>query len=400
MSAIAHPINPGSAVFAADRHTHYEWLREQAPVYKGKISLLNFYFVSRYEDCQKLTRDPRFLRNRATVTGGSRMPFPVPASVSLLAQSMIVEDDPEHRRLRTLVQKAFTLSAIRKLEARIDELTKQRLDELKSNASIDLTNDYALPLPVTVIQELMGVDAQDMQELRDALGVLTKGLSGFRILRTLAYDMPRAVRFVRACVDKKRKQPGDDILTGLIAAEEAGDRLSDDELVSMVFLLIIAGFETTVHLITNSVITLLEQPAALDRLRSNPELMESAIEEILRFRSPIQGAKPAYAAEDVEWHGTVVPKGAAIMPMFGAANRDHRAFENPDTFDIARSPNRHLGFGYGNHFCLGAHLARLETKVALRNLLQAGPDLRLVSEPTAVRLPMWERYDNVNVALT
>lgn len=396
---IKHPINPGSAAFVADRHAHYAWLREEAPVYKGKVSLLNFHFVARYEDCQKLSRDPRFLRNRSTVTGGSSLPFPVPASVKLLAQSMIVEDDPEHRRLRTLVQKAFSLTAIKSLEARIDELTRERLQAMKGKPQIDLLSEYALPLPVTMIREMMGVPVEDMQKLRDSLGVLTDGLSGFRILRTLVYDMPRAVGFMRELIDKKRKQPGDDILSGLIAAEEEGDRLSEEEVISMVFLLIIAGFETTVHLITNAVITLIEQPAELARLRENPELLESAVEEILRFRSPIQGAKPVYANEDIEWHGVAIPKGAPVMPMFGAGNRDPRAFEQPDTFDITRTPNRHLGFGYGNHFCLGAHLARLETQIALRNLLAVAPDLRLVSEPKPVKMPMWERYENVRVAL-
>ena len=399
MTKIKHPINPGSAAFVADRHAYYRWLRDEAPVYKGKLAVLNFYFVSRFEDCQNLTRDPRFLRNRATVTGGSRFPFRLPASIALLAQSMIVEDDPEHRRLRSLVQKAFTRPAIQKLESRIDELTRERLQALKSESQFDFIEEYALPLPVTVIRELMGVEAKDMQKLRDSLGVLTNGLSGLRVLRTLTYDMPRAIGFVRELIAKKRLRPGDDILSGLIAAEEAGDRLTDDELVSMVFLLIIAGFETTVHLITNAVITLNEHPEQLARLRANPELLDSAVEEILRYRSPIQGAKPAYAAEEVCWHGVTIPRGAPIMPMFGAANYDERAFAEPAIFDIGRAPNRHLGFGYGNHFCLGAHLARLETKIALRNLLDAGPNFRILSKPRAVRVPMWERYDNIIAAI-
>ena len=399
MTKIKHPINPGSAAFVADRHAYYRWLRDEAPVYKGKLAVLNFYFVSRFEDCQNLTRDPRFLRNRATVTGGSRFPFRLPASIALLAQSMIVEDDPEHRRLRSLVQKAFTRPAIQKLESRIDELTRERLQVLKSESQFDFIEEYALPLPVTVIRELVGVEAEDMQKLRDSLSVLTNGLSGLRVLRTLTYDMPRAIGFVRELIAKKRLRPGDDILSGLIAAEEAGDRLTDDELVSMVFLLIIAGFETTVHLIANAVITLNEHPEQLARLRSNPELLDSAVEEILRYRSPIQGAKPAYAAEEVCWHGVTIPRGAPIMPMFGAANYDERAFAEPAIFDIGRAPNRHLGFGYGNHFCLGAHLARLETKIALRNLLDAGPNFRILSKPRAVRVPMWERYDNIIAAI-
>mgnify|MGYP002624169524 FL=1 len=188
----------------------------------------------------------------------------------------------------------------------------------------------------------------------------------------------------------------------MIQAEEAGEKLSEDELIGMVFLLVFSGFETTVHLITNAVLTLLEHPEQLERLRSEPALMESAVEEILRYRGPIHATKPMYATEDVTLHGQTIPKAAPLMPLLGAANFDPEVFEDPDTFDVARTPNKHLAFGHGIHFCLGAPLARMETRIALTNLLERNPNLRLAVDPSDLKLqtvPMWHRYESLPVSL-
>ncbi len=171
---------------------------------------------------------------------------------------------------------------------------------------------------------------------------------------------------------------------------------------SMVFLLVFAGYETTVHLITNSVVTLLQHPDQLARLRAQPELTESAIEETLRYNGPVQGTKPCYPTEDVTLHGVTIPKGATVVPLLGAANRDPAVFRDPDVFDISRTPNKHLGFGQGIHYCLGAPLARLETKIALKNLLDRNPNLRLAITPEQLSiqtLPLWHRYERVPVVL-
>jgi cytochrome P450 len=350
-----------------------------------------------------ILKDDRFVRNRTTATGGgSRLPFLMPKSVALMAQSMIIEDEPEHRRLRNLVHKAFTPRALARLETRIEELTHELLDKAEKQGTVDLMRAYALPIPVTVIAEMMGVSQADMPKFRDSLSVLTDGMSGWNLFRTLFWDLRKAVAFSRELIARKRADPQDDILTGLIQAEEAGDKLSEDELVSMLFLLVFAGFETTVHLITNSVVTLLQHPDQLARLRAEPALMESAVEEILRFNGPIQGTKPMYALEDVTLHGVTIPKKATVLPLLGAANRDPAVFENPDVFDIARSPNRHLGFGQGIHYCLGAPLARLETRIALTNLLERNPNLRLAIAPEDLRVqtvPLWHRYEKLPVIL-
>lgn len=395
------PLNLASRDFAQNKFSYYAWMRAEAPVYRAKLAVMTFYCLPLHEDCVGLLKDPRFVRNRATATGGSRLPFPVPRSMAFLVKSMITEDEPAHTRLRTLVNKAFSPRAVSRFEPRIEQLTDDLIDQMQKHEAVDLLQSYALPIPTTVIAEMMGVSRQDEEELQKGLRVLTTGLTGWAFARTLAWDMPRVVKFIRSLVAKKRSDPGDDILTSLIEAEEGGDRLTEDEIVSMVFLLMIAGYETTAHLIANGVATLLAYPDQLSRLRADPALIDSAVEEMLRFCSPIHGTKPNYATEDVTLHGVTIPKGAAVEPLLASANRDPSAFEDPGSFDIGRTPNHHLGFSHGVHFCLGAHLARMEARIAIGRLVERFPDLRLAdpSEPLRVQnIPMWHRYQALPVA--
>jgi cytochrome P450 len=399
---IKHPINLNDKWFFDNDTACYDWLRENEPVYRGRLSFLRVWMLSRHEDCEWLLKDDRFVRNRSTATGGSRMPFPLPKSIALLAESMIQQDDPEHRRLRNLVRKAFTPQALKKIQGRVEEVTDELIAELaEGDPDVNLMEAYALPIPVTVIREMVGVSDEDMPKFQNLMKSLTSGLSGLTILKTFAIDMPKVVGFVRELVRKKRNNPGDDILTGLIQAEEEGELLTEDELVSLVFLLVVAGFETTVHLISNGVRILLEHPESLARLQGEPELMDTALEEILRLAGPVQGTKMQFAREPVTVHGVTIPKGAPVVPLFGAANRDPRVFENPDTFDITRSPNKHLSFGHGYHYCLGANLAKLETRVALSRLFRRFPDLAL-ADPAALKrqpMPLWKRLEGLPVRL-
>jgi cytochrome P450 len=343
------------------------------------------------------------VRNLTTATGGGRrLPFPLPKTIQILGKSMIVEDEPDHRRLRNLVHQAFTPRSLERLVPRIERLSAELLVKAEPQGRVDLIPAYSLPIPVSVIAGMVGLADDEMPEFRNSLRVLTSGYSAWSLLRTFFWDMRRLLRYIRQLIANKRAHPGDDILTALIQAEDQGERLSENELISMLYLLVVAGYETTVHLITNSVVTLLTHPDQLARLRAQPELMESAIEEVLRFNGPVQGTKPAYATEDVTLHGVTIPKGAMVMPLVGAANRDPAAFENPDVFDIARSPNRHLGFGHGIHYCLGAPLARMETRIALSNLLTRNPNLRLAVDPSELKLqnaPLWQRYESLPVML-
>ncbi|MEQ8860894.1 MAG: cytochrome P450 [Pseudomonadales bacterium] len=401
MIDLSRPVNLLSPDFMADKYAWYDRIREERPVHRAKISVMTVYTVARYDDCASLLKNPRVLRNRTTVTGGRRFPFPIPASLKPMAESMIQEDDPNHRRLRELVRRGFRPQAIADLEERIDRYSRELLDDLEDAGEFDLQARYALPIPVRMIAAMMGVSAEAMPAFQKSMGVVTRGFSGLRMLRTLFLDLPRTVNFVRDLIREKRDNPGDDILTGLIQAEDDGDRLSEDELVGMVFLLIVAGFETTVHLITNGVLTLLQHPDQLERLRADPTLIDSAVEEILRHRGPVQSTKLNYAMEDITLHGVTIPRGKPIMPLLAAANHDPRVFDDPLRFDIGRTPNRHLGFGHGVHFCLGAHLARAETRLALRNLLKRFPDLRLAVEPSQLelqRMPGWHRYETLPVS--
>jgi len=396
------PINFGSREFAEQKYAAYRWMLEQAPICRGRVTVVKFHVLSRYDDCVELLRDKRFVRNRSTARGkGGRFPIPLPKALSHFASSMIVEDDPGHRRLRGLVNKAFTLRALERLTGRIESLTHELLDQA-GRGEVDLIRVYSLPIPVTVISELVGVSKQDVPQIQHSLRVLTEGLSGWSLLRTFLRDLPAASRFIAELVRRKREDPQDDILSALILAEEDGDRLTEDEIVSMVFLLMVAGYETTVHLITNGVLTLLQHPDQLERLRAEPALMDSAVEEILRHRGPVHGTKMNYATEDVSFHGVTVRKGSAVVPALAAANHDPDAFEEPEVFDVARTKNHHLAFGFGAHFCLGSQLARLETRIALATLLDRCPDLRLAvpqDQLVLQNMPFWHRYDRLPVAL-
>ncbi len=403
--AIAHnkPLVMHSRHFAQHKFLYYRYLRDHLPVHRARIAFVNLYVTSRYEDCLALVKDDRFVRNRSRVSGGRRTPLPLPKNIALLANSMITEDDPEHRRLRGLVQKAFSPKNLSGVEQRVTALTHELLDQMPAGGEVDLQQAYALPVPVTVIGEMMGVQAADMDRLRQSVRVLSQGLSGWTVLRTLVWDMRKAVAFVRELVARKREQPADDILSALIAAEEDGDQLSEDEIVAMVFLLIVAGFETTVHLITNGVLALLQHPAQLQKLRRQPALINSAVEEILRYAGPVHGTKLNYATERVELRGVTIPKGAAVMPLLGSANRDEEFFPAADVFDIERANNKHLAFSQGKHFCLGAFLARMETRIALQTLLERAPELRLAVPEQSLQLqalPGWHRYGGLPVKLT
>ena len=396
------PFNLNSDEFNRNKFAFYEQIREDLPVHQAKVSIIKVFTIARYDDCTSILKDPRVLRNRSTITGGSRFPFPMPKAIKPIAESMIVEDDPNHRRLRELVRRAFRPQAIEVLETKIDQYSNELLDGLSFKKEFDLQSDYALAIPMRMIADMMGLPRKAIPQFKEMFSILTKGFSGWRILRTLFWDMPDTVRFVRELIRQKRDSPGDDILTGLIEADAEGDRLTEDEIVAMVFLLVVGGYETTVHLITNGVLTLLENPEQLARLRGNPELINTTVEEILRHRGPVQSTKPGYAAEDIQLHGITIPKGKPIMPLFGAANHDPRAFDNPQVFDIGRTPNRHLGFGHGTHFCLGAHLARAEARFGILNLLQRFPNLQLAGDPASLKLqnmPGWHRYDGLPVKI-
>ncbi|GAB2614971.1 cytochrome P450 [Kocuria himachalensis] len=409
-SSIVHPITVGSPEFLANPDSHYAWLRDNAPVYKGRMAYMgeqDLWMLSRYADCRALLSDARFQRSP-----GGRGPAlldqfseSVQEPMRLLTtSSMILMDDPAHRRLRGLVAKSFTPRAIAGIGDRVRELSHNLLDRLEPAGEIELRKQFALPIPTTVINEMVGVPLADRDRFQQGVQALIAGMTALG-QDSWSRDVNALTDLVRALIEHKRSAPGEDILTGLIQTEEEGDRLSDDELTAMVFLLVTAGYETTYNLITNTVLTLLDHPKELERLRAAPDddgLWRGAIDELLRYGSPIGGTEPVTAVTDVTWHATTIPAGASVVPLLHAANRDPREFPDPDRFDIDRRPNNHLAFGHGVHFCLGANLARLETRIAVGVLVQRNPGLRLAvdrSELEVEPLPLWLRYRALPVHL-
>lgn len=394
------PIGLESPEYLADPFALYDRLRRQTPVCRARIEQLGdteLYLLARYADCVALTGDRRF---RRVVDAAPQLPLPQ-AIRFISTDAMIFKDDPEHQRLRRLVSHAFTPKAIAQLGDRVDAVTAELLDGFESGQRIDIAGDYALPVPVTVISEMVGVPEADRPRFHEGMKLVVDGLVRYGIDETAA-RIEQLVDYVRYLIEQHRSDPADNIMTGLIHAAEDTDILSDDEIVAMVFLLMSAGYETTHTLITNAVAALLTHPDQLALLRACPELIAPAVEEVLRHSGTIGGTKPNYAAEDVELHGVTIPRGAPVIPLLASANRDPDVFERPDVFDITRSPNRHIAFSKGAHFCLGAHLARMETRVAVANLVARYPRLRLGVDADDLQfapVALWRRLNELPVVL-
>ncbi|HLM43486.1 MAG TPA: cytochrome P450, partial [Myxococcaceae bacterium] len=305
----------------------------------------------------------------------ARMPWFVKFFKPLM-QNMLGRDPPDHTRLRSLVHKAFTPKLIERLRSRVQTLSDGLLDKAQRKGSMDLVDDYALLVPVTIIAEMLGVPASDYRKFQRWSNRLTSNSSMTDVLLSIP-SMVMFDRYLRKLIAQRRSSPGDDLLTALIQAEEAGDKLTPDELVSMVFLLLVAGHETTVNLIAGGTLALLQHPEQLERLRKDPTLIEPAVEELLRYASPVEVSTERFAREEFSMGGVTIPPGELVFAVLASANRDERQFKDPDTLDLGREPNKHVSFGMGIHYCLGAPLARLEGQIAIQTLVNRFPDLRL-----------------------
>jgi cytochrome P450 PksS len=290
---------------------------------------------------------------------------------------MLDLDPPDHTRLRALVQKAFTPRLVEQLRPRIETLADGLLNGLRGQPQFDLIRGYAMPVPTTVISELLGVPERDRGRFHWwSNAIVATNPTGLGRFRAVPYVWA-FLRFIRRLIWAKRAAPTDDVLSALTQVEAEGDRLSEDELVAMAFLLLVAGHETTVNLIGNGVLALLRHPDQFDQLRAEPGLIKSGVEELLRYAGPLELATERFAREDVTLAGVKIPRGGQVFAALASANRDGRQFLDPDRLDLARDPNRHLAFGLGPHFCVGAPLARLEGQVAIGALLRRAVDLRL-----------------------
>lgn len=364
----------------------YAQMREHDPVYAatGPVSGNRFWFFTRYHDVQAVLKDPRFgkdVRNLPPEIGQRFMPAAPDPIFQAIDRHMLNLDPPNHTRLRALVHKAFTPKVIEEMRPRIAAIARDLLDAMAASNEADLIDAFAFPLPVTVIAELLGIPAADRDKFRRWTKALLEGDSE-------ADSRESAMEFgiyMNALADERRDNPRGDILSNLVHAEEQGDRLDRMELLSMLFLLLVAGHETTVNLIGNGTLALLTRPDQHAKLRENPDLIGTAVEEMLRYNGPVETPTIRFAMEDVAWDGYRISAGDMLMPSLLGANRDPAVFDDPDTFDITRSPNPHIAFGYGIHFCLGAPLARMEGAIANNALLARFPNLRLNADPDTLK---------------
>jgi len=362
-----------------DPYPLYHRLRAHDPVHR---SPLGFWVLTRYADVAALLRDPRMSSDPRNASRLRELQAALPDE-GWEAPSMLFLDPPDHTRLRKLVNKAFTPNAVERLRPRVDRLVAGVLDRAGAAGGMDLVAELAYPLPITIICELFGVPDADRAQFRVWSSELVHLLDP-----VLAEDvMERAVHarqhlrgYVAGLIAERRARPGADLLSGLIAAEDDGGRLSGDELVSMCLLLLIAGHETTVNLIANGSLALLRAPDQWARLVAEPALVDNAVEELLRYDSPVQLTSRT-ALADLDLEGRAVRRGEELILVLGAANRDPAQFPHPDRLDLERAGIRHLAFGGGAHFCLGAPLARLEARSALTALAARVPRLRLAGDP-------------------
>lgn len=373
-------FNPLLPEFHADPYPFYRRLREEDPVHQSPLGI---WVLTRYDDAVMVLRDPRFGREgmaellEARLGGGSVRPANT--------RDMLFRDPPDHTRLRALVSRAFTPRVVEAMRPHIQEIVDGLLDRVEGARGMDVIENLAYPLPVTVICEMLGVPTADQDVFKQWSADIARSLdaailpAGSEVI-TRGQEAGDALReYFRSLIAVRRKSPQPDLLSALIAAEEQGDKLSEPELVATCVLLLIAGHETTVNLIGNGLLALLRHPDQLRALADDPALIQTGVEELLRYDGPVQRTGRMTMA-DVEIGGRQIPKGSIVAAVIGAANRDPAHFADPERLDVARQENRHIAFGFGIHFCLGAPLARIEGQVAIGTLLRRMPALKLVSD--------------------
>jgi cytochrome P450 len=366
------------AAYFADPYSVHARLRAQAPVTPVILPGITTpaWLVTGYAEARAALTDPRL---RKSMPGWA----PEPGSVfAVLEQHMLNSDPPDHGRLRRLVNKAFTARHIERLRPRIDAITASLLDEIPVRSEVDLIAAFAFPLPITVICELLGVPTGERDDFRDWSTTVVSNTASPDVMYAHATAM---VGYFRTLLAAKRREPTDDLLSALIAVRDSGDSLSEDELVSMAFLLLVAGHETTVNLIASGVLALVLNPGELRRLRADPGLIGGAVEELLRYTAPVSHATFRCAAEPVDLGGVRIGRGDPVFVALSGANRDPARFGDPEGLNLGRDSSGHLAFGHGIHFCVGAPLARLEAEVAFTSLLSRFGDIELAVPPESLR---------------
>ncbi len=366
-----------------DPYPRYHQLRSEDPVRWNPG--INAWVLTRYADINAALRDDRLSAERISAltglipeTGGE----PAKKFESAFLKMMLFSDPPDHTRLRSLANKAFTPRAIERMRSHIQGIVDVLLDDVQRHGRMDVIADLAYPLPAIVISEMLGVEPKDRDKFKKWSDDLAAFLGNIRTV-TETYEnaiksVTELIEYLREVVAQRRRQPQDDLISALVMAEDEGDTFTEEELYSMCVLLIFAGHETTTNLIGNGILALLNNPDQLAKLRHDPSLIEAAIEEIIRYDGPVQSTART-ALEPLEIGGKHIAKGDRISLTLGAANRDPAQFTDPDRMDITRPDIRHVGFGFGIHFCLGSALARMESRLAIGTVVERMPELNLES---------------------
>lgn len=381
-------IDITDARFKADPFPFYARLRAEAPVFPVTVrGKQRAWLVTRYDDALEVLKDDgRFVKNRnAAMSAEQLRKAPrMPQMFKALERNLLGLDGKDHGRLKALVHQAFTPRRVEQMRDQTRAVTDEALDRAERAGAIDLIADFALPVPLTIIGRILGVPGEDNPRFKRWMRAFVAiGTSRFPLF--LAPSILRFVGYLRRLVKERRARPQDDLISALIKAQEGDDRLTDDEVLAMIFLLLSAGHETTVNLIGSGTLALLQHPDQLARLRSEPGLIRTAVEELLRYVVPAEMATERYAVADVTVAGTVIPRGEMVLVVIASANRDAAHFDRPDALDVGRENNRHLSFGQGIHYCLGAPLSRMEAQIAIGALIKRAPNLRLRVSPERLR---------------
>jgi cytochrome P450 len=365
------------AEYFSDPYSVHARLRAQRPV--AHVIMpggMPAWLVTGYAQARAALTDPRL---RKLPEGWRPDPDSMLASLDL---HMLNLDPPDHDRLRKLVNKAFTARRVEELRPRITAITAALLDDMSTRREVELLSAFAFPLPITVIGELLGVPAADRDQFRAWSATIVADTVSPEVFQA---DAGAMVRYFQMLLAARRREPADDLLSALVAARDEEDRLSENELLSMAFLLLVAGHETTVNLIASGTLALLLNPAELARLRAYPSLLSGAVEELLRYVNPVNNATFRFTAEPVEIGGVPIGPNEVVLVSLSGADRDPARYDDPDRLDLSRDSAGHLAFGHGIHYCLGAPLARLEAEIAFRGLLERFGSMSLAVPPDALR---------------
>jgi cytochrome P450 len=367
--------------FRADPACVFAQMREQDPVLRqpGLDGETPIWFITRHDDVaavllddERFVRDPRLALTEDELAARNTQPI-----LEMVENNMLNRDGDDHRRLRRLVTKAFTPKMVERLRPRIQSIADELLDAVEARREMDFSAEYAFPLPITVIAELLGVPSKDQDRFREWSDAMITPAFGPDAEMQFFSQMGEFVEYLTAFFAERRADPRDDLVSALLTARDEDDALTEEEVFGNVMILIVAGHETTVGLIGNAVLNLLGHPDQLERVRSDPSLLPGAIEEVLRYEGPVERSLNRWAATDVELGGQTIRRGDLVIPILTAAGRDPSRFPEPDRLDVTREDTRHLAFGRGSHYCLGAPLARLEAEIALETLFRRLPELRL-----------------------